>query len=416
MTEIAIIAGVLFVYGLVSRALLKVDVSAPMVFVAAGILFGASVLGLAEMNPVSEVSLVVAEIALVVVLFADASRSNLSGLREDGVLAGRLLAIGMPLTIAVGTAAAAVLLIGVDFWEGAVVAAILAPTDAALGHPVVTSKLVPAKIRETINIEAGLNDGLSIPFLLVFLGLAVDQTSVNPTDSAAFAIQQIGLGALAGIVLGGGGGWLVAKAIGRGAMTWTFERLAMVGLAIGAWAAASAIDGNGFIAAFVAGLAVAKFQPSFGGPILDFAEREGQLLSLVVFFVFGTAAIGYLEPVDFGIVVFALLTLTLVRMGPVAIALTGSGLSRASVSFIGWFGPRGLASIILLLVVIAEEPDLPALDVAIAATTVTVLLSVFLHGVSAGPLSILYGRKVKELPPDAPEFGRTGDTPIRRQG
>lgn len=416
MTEIAIIAGVLFVYGLVSRALLKVDVSAPMVFVAAGILFGASVLGLAEMNPISEVSLVVAEIALVVVLFADASRSNLSGLREDGVLAGRLLAIGMPLTIAVGTAAAAVLLIGVDFWEGAVVAAILAPTDAALGHPVVTSKLVPAKIRETINIEAGLNDGLSIPFLLVFLGLAVDQTSVNPTDSAAFAIQQIGLGALAGIVLGGGGGWLVAKAIGRGAMTWTFERLAMVGLAIGAWAAASAIDGNGFIAAFVAGLAVAKFQPSFGGPILDFAEREGQLLSLVVFFVFGTAAIGYLEPVDFGIVVFALLTLTLVRMGPVAIALTGSGLSRASVSFIGWFGPRGLASIILLLVVIAEEPDLPALDVAIAATTVTVLLSVFLHGVSAGPLSILYGRKVKELPPDAPEFGRTGDTPIRRQG
>lgn len=416
MTEIAIIAGVLFVYGLVSRALLKVDVSAPMVFVAAGILFGASVLGLAEMNPISEVSLVVAEIALVVVLFADASRSNLSGLREDGVLAGRLLAIGMPLTIAVGTAAAAVLLIGVDFWEGAVVAAILAPTDAALGHPVVTSKLVPAKIRETINIEAGLNDGLSIPFLLVFLGLAVDQTSVNPTDSAAFAIQQIGLGALAGIVLGGGGGWLVAKAIGRGAMTWTFERLAMVGLAIGAWAAASAIDGNGFIAAFVAGLAVAKFQPSFGGPILDFAEREGQLLSLVVFFVFGTAAIGYLEPVDFGIVVFALLTLTLVRMGPVAIALTGSGLSRASVSFIGWFGPRGLASIILLLVVIAEEPDLPALDVAIAATTVTVLLSVFLHGVSAGPLSILYGRKVKELPPDAPEFGRAGDTPIRRQG
>lgn len=416
MTEIAIIAGVFFVYGLVSRALLKVDVSAPMVFVAAGILFGTSVLGLAEMNPISEVGLVVAEVALVIVLFADASRSDLSGLREDGVLAGRLLAIGMPLTIAVGTAAAAVLLIGIDFWEGAVVAAILAPTDAALGHPVVTSRLVPAKIRETINIEAGLNDGLSIPFLLVFLGLAVDQSSVNATDSVTFAVEQIGLGALAGLALGGGGGWLVAKAIGRGAMTWTFERLAMVALALGAWALASAIDGNGFIAAFVAGLAVARFQPSFGGPILDFAEREGQLLSLVVFFVFGTAAIGYLEPVTFGVVAFAVLTLTLVRMGPVAIALTGTGLSRASVSFIGWFGPRGLASIILLLVVISEEPELPALDLAIAATTVTVLLSVFLHGVTAGPLSILYGRKVKDLPPDAPEFGPSGDTPVRRQG
>ena len=416
MTEIAIIAGVFFVYGLVSRALLKVDVSAPMVFVAAGILFGSSLLGLAELNPIGNVGLIVAEIALVIVLFADASRSDLSGLRGDGVLAGRLLAIGMPLTIAVGTAAAAVLLIGIDFWEGAVVAAILAPTDAALGHPVVTSKLVPAKIRETINIEAGLNDGLSIPFLLVFLGLAADQSSVSATDSAAFAVEQIGLGALAGLVLGGGGGWLVARAIERGAMTWTFERLAMVALALGAWALASAIDGNGFIAAFVAGLAVARFQPSFGGPILDFAEREGQLLSLVVFFVFGTAAIGYLEPVTFGVVAFAVLTLTLVRMGPVAIALTGTGLSRASVSFIGWFGPRGLASIILLLVVISEEPELPALDLAIAATTVTVLLSVFLHGVTAGPLSILYGRKVKDLPPDAPEFGPSGDTPVRRQG
>ena len=416
MTEIAIIAGLFFLYGLVSRALLKVNVSAPMVFVAAGILFGTSVLGLAELNPIGDVGLIVAEIALVVVLFADASRSDVSGLREDGVLAGRLLAIGMPLTIAVGTAAAAVLLTGIEFWEGAVVAAILAPTDAALGHPVVTSKLVPAKIRETINIEAGLNDGLSIPFLLVFLGLAVDQASVSAPDSAAFAARQIGFGILGGLLIGGGGGWLVGKAIGRGAMTWTFERLAMVALAIGAWAFASAIDGNGFIAAFVAGLAVARFQPSFGGPILDFAEREGQLLSLVVFFVFGTAAIGYLESLTFGIVAFGVLSLTLIRMGPVAIALTGSGLSRASVSFIGWFGPRGLASIILLLVVIAEEPELPALDVAIAATTFTVLLSVFLHGVTAGPLSILYGRKVKELPPDAPEFGPTGDTVIRRQG
>ena len=416
MTEIAIIAAVFFAYGLVSRALLKVDVSAPMVFVAAGILFGTSVLGLAELNPISKIGLVVAELTLVIVLFSDASRSNVSSLRGDSALAGRLLAIAMPLTIAIGVAAAAVLLVGMNFWEGAIVAAILAPTDAALGHPVVTSKLVPEKIRETLNLESGLNDGLSIPFLLVFLGLAAEQVSVRATDAAVFAVQQIGFGTLAGLVIGGGGGWLVSRAIGRGAMTWTFERLAMVALAIGAWAVATAIDGNGFIAAFVAGLAIARFQPSFGGPIIDFADREGQLLSLVVFFVFGTAAIGYLAPLDFGILAFAVLALTLIRMGPVAIALSGTGLSRASISFIGWFGPRGLGSIILLLVVIAEEPDFPALDIAIAATTVTVLLSVFLHGISAGPLSILYSRKVEELPRDAPEFGPVGKSPVRRQG
>ena len=416
MTEIAIIAAVFFAYGLVSRALLKVDVSAPMVFVAAGILFGTSVLGLAELNPISKIGLVVAELTLVIVLFSDASRSNVSSLRGDSALAGRLLVIAMPLTIAIGVAAAAVLLVGMNFWEGAIVAAILAPTDAALGHPVVTSKLVPEKIRETLNLESGLNDGLSIPFLLVFLGLAAEQVSVRATDAAVFAVQQIGFGTLAGLVIGGGGGWLVSRAIGRGAMTWTFERLAMVALAIGAWAVATAIDGNGFIAAFVAGLAIARFQPSFGGPIIDFADREGQLLSLVVFFVFGTAAIGYLAPLDFGILAFAVLALTLIRMGPVAIALSGTGLSRASISFIGWFGPRGLGSIILLLVVIAEEPDFPALDIAIAATTVTVLLSVFLHGISAGPLSILYSRKVEELPRDAPEFGPVGKSPVRRQG
>lgn len=414
MAEIGIIAALFFGYALVSRALLGVNVTAPMVFVAAGMICGPSVLGIATLSPVSDVSLVVAELALVIVLFSDASRASMRGLKDDGVLAGRLLLIGMPLTMVVGTIAAAVLLLGVEFWEGAVIAAILAPTDAALGHAVVTSRFVPTKIRETINIEAGLNDGLAIPFLLVFLGLAVDQTSVSPTDSLSFGVTQIVFGTATGLVVGGGGGWLVNRAIQRGAMTFTFERLSMVALAIAAFVVANVIGGNGFIAAFVAGLAVARFAADFGGPILDFAEREGQLLSLTVFFVFGTSAIAYLEPVTFGIVAFAALSLTLVRMGPVAIALGGSGLSRSSVAFIGWFGPRGLASVILALVVISEEPDLPALDIAIAATTLTVLLSVFLHGVTSRPLSARYGRQVSELPRDAPEFGKADEPPARR--
>lgn len=414
MAEIGIIAALFFGYALVSRALLGVNVTAPMVFVLVGMICGSSVLGIATLSPVSDVSLIVAELALVIVLFSDASRASMKGLRDDGVLAGRLLLIGMPLTMVFGTAAAAVLLVGVEFWEGAVIAAILAPTDAALGHAVVTSRFVPAKIRETINIEAGLNDGLAIPFLLVFLGLAVDQASVSPTDSLSFGVTQIVLGTLAGLVVGGGGGWLVDRAIHRGAMTFTFERLSMVALAIAAFVVAYMIGGNGFIAAFVAGLAVARFAADFGGPILDFAEREGQLLSLTVFFVFGTAAIGFLEPLTFGIVVFAFLALTLLRMGPVAIALAGSGLSRSSVAFIGWFGPRGLASVILALVVISEEPDLPALDIAIAATTLTILLSVFLHGFTSRPLSARYGAKVSELPRDAPEFGAADEPPARR--
>jgi NhaP-type Na+/H+ or K+/H+ antiporter len=374
-----------------------------MVFVAVGILCGPSVLGIANFNPESEAGLLVAEIALVIVLFSDASRSDLGELRSDGALSARLLAIGMPLTMVAGTIAAAVFLLGLEFWEGAVIAAVLAPTDAALGHAVVSSKLVPEKIRQTINVEAGLNDGLSIPFLFLFLGLAVDQASIGAVDWFTFGIEQIAIGAAIGILVGGGGGWLVDQAIHKRAMTHTFQRLSMVALAIGAWALADSLGGNGFIAAFVAGLAVARFRKDFGERMLDFAEREGQLLSLVVFFVFGTAAIGYMGEATWGVIAFAALALTLVRMVPVAVALAGTGLSKGSIAFIGWFGPRGLASIILVLVVVEEEPGLPGLDVVIAATTVTVLASVFLHGISARPLARAYSAHVKTLPDDALE-------------
>ena len=414
MLEIGVISAVFFVYALVSRSLLWANVSAPMVFVGMGILCGPEILGIASFSPESEVGLVVAEIALVIVLFSDASRSNLSELRAEGALSARLLAIGMPLTIMAGTLAAAFFLIGLEFWEAAIVAAVLAPTDAALGHAVVSSRLVPEKIRQTINVEAGLNDGLSIPFLFLFLGLAADQASLDAAGWFTFGVEQILIGVLIGLVVGAGGGWLVDRAVSRKAMTHTFKRLAMVALAVGAWALAGAFDGNGFIAAFVAVLAVALFREDFGIPILDFAEREGQLLSLIVFFVFGTAAIGYMGSVTWGVIAFAVLALTLVRMIPVAVSLAGTGLSRSSVAFIGWFGPRGLASIVLALVVVDEEPGLPALDLIIAATTVTVLASVFLHGFTARPLSRAYSRHVSSLPEGSPELDRTDVAATRR--
>jgi NhaP-type Na+/H+ or K+/H+ antiporter len=409
VVELGVISAVFFAYALVSRALLWANISAPMVFVAVGMICGPSVLGLATFNPESQAGLLVAEVALVVVLFADASRSDLSELRTDGALSARLLTLGMPLTMVAGTLAAAVLLVGLEFWEGAVLAAILAPTDAALGHAVVSSRLVPEKIRQTINVEAGLNDGLSIPFLFLFLGLAVDQASLDAAGWFTFGFEQIGIGLLVGLAVGGGGGWLVDQAVHRRMMTHTFKRLAMVALAIGAWALAGEIGGNGFIASFVAGLAVARFREEFGDEMLGFAEREGQLLSLVVFFVFGTAAIGFLSNATWGVIAFAALSLTLIRMGPVALALSGTGLSRASIAFVGWFGPRGLASIILVLVVVDEEPGLPALDLVIAATAVTVLASVFLHGITARPLTRAYSRAIEHLPPDAIEHSPTDE-------
>lgn len=415
MAEIGAIAGVIFAYGIVSRTLGRYNISGPMIFAAIGIVCGPSVLGIADYRLAGHSGLVIAEIALVVVLFADASRTDLGELRNDATWAGRLLVIGMPLTIMAGTVTAFVLVGGIEFWEAAVLAAVLAPTDAALGHAVVSSTMVPTRIRQTINVEAGLNDGLSIPFLFLFLGLAVDQASLDAAAWFTFGVQQVALGAAVGIVAGGGGGWLVLHAVRRRTITYSYERMVMVAIAVGSWAVADLLGGNGFIAAFVAGLAVSRFAHDFGERILDFAEREGQLLSVIVFFVFGTAAIGFLDAMTWQIAVFVVVALTVNRMVPVGISLVGTHLNRWTVGFIGWFGPRGLASIILILVAVTEEPDLPGLDIVLAAVTATVLSSVLLHGITANPLTRLYSRRVvRGMSAESPELTE-GEVPRPRR-
>jgi NhaP-type Na+/H+ or K+/H+ antiporter len=413
MADIGILAAVIFAYALVSRRLDRASITAPMVIVVAGMLLGPDVLGASDLELTSDTGLLIAEIALVLVLFADAARIDLGALRGGRSLPARLLGIGMPLTIGLGVVAAAVLLGQLEFWEAAIVAAVLAPTDAALGQAVVSSELVPQRIRQALNVESGLNDGLSIPFLYLFVGLAVAEADVTARSWLAFAAEQVGLGTLVGVAAGIVGGSLVKRAIQHRTITSTFEQLAMVALALGAWALASEVGGNGFIAAFTAGLATARITPECGKRILDFSEDEGQLLNLVVFFAFGVSAIGFLDAAGWEVVVYGLLSLTVIRMLPVAISLLGTGLRAGSVAFCAWFGPRGLASIILALVVVEEEPSLPALDVILATMTVTVLASVFAHGLSARPLVRRYSRSIRDAPPTAPEREPAVDMPVR---
>jgi len=387
-------------------------VTAPMVFVAAGIIAGPKVLGIVGLEITSGPGLVVAELALVVVLFSDASRIDLRILRGNANLPARLLAIGMPLTIGAGVLAAALLVADLKFWEGAVLAAILAPTDAALGKAVVSSEVIPQRIRQALNVESGLNDGLSVPFLFLFLALAVEQTT-EAGDWVRFAVEQIGIGAAVGIAAGGIGGWAIDRAVRRDMVTGTFSQLSIFALAVVAWAAAGELDGNGFIAAFVGGLVAGRITPTTGRHILDFAEDEGELLNLAVFFIFGVAALEFLEAVTWEIALFALLSLTVIRMAPVAISLLGAGLRAESIAFIAWFGPRGLASIILALVVVEEEPELPAIDFLLAAMALTVLASVVAHGVTARPLTRVYGRRMSRMAPEAPEMQTHPEIPVR---
>jgi NhaP-type Na+/H+ or K+/H+ antiporter len=414
VVDLAVLAAVVFAFGLVSRRLEGSVLTVPIVFVIAGALLGPAGLGLVKFELDGHAVLLLGEIALALVLFTDAANTNLSSLRQNEGLPLRLLSIGMPLTIALGAAAAVLLLTDLSFWEAAIVGTVLAPTDAALGQPVVSNPRVPLRVRQALNVEAGLNDGLSVPFLALFLTLAVAEDELQPASYwMLFALEQIGLGVLVGIGVGLVGGWLVSLASQRRWMADSFQRLALLALALISWALADLIGGNGFIAAFVGGLAVGPTVERVGGYLIRFTEAEGQLLNLSVFFIFGVLVIGLIGPLGWEVALYALLSLTLIRMLPVALSLLRTHLRGISVLFMGWFGPRGLASIVLGLIVVAEAPLLTGREEIEQVVALTVLCSVLLHGVTAAPLSAAYARRVEVMAAGAPEKQAAAEVPTR---
>ena len=405
MTGLAVLLAVVFLYGLISRRLEGSVVTAPMSFVAAGMVLGPAALGLVNFDLENETVLLVAEFALALLLFTDATRVDLRALGSPPHLPARLLGVGMPLTIVLGAVAAALVLPGLSFWEAAIVAAVLAPTDAALGQAVVSDERVPATVRRSLNVEAGLNDGLSVPFLALFIALALaEEEALTGGRWILFALQQIGFGVLVGALVGASGAWLVREAIRWGWISDTFERLALLALALLAYALAGLTGGNGFIAAFAGGLCAGPFLRGIGERAVGFADAEGQLLNAAVFFTFGAVAIPLLlDEMDLSVAIYAGLSLSVIRMLPVGIALLGTRLRGVSVLFMGWFGPRGLASIILGLVFLEEAASLSASVEISTVVAATVLLSVLLHGLTSSPLSTLYARSAATMSPAAPE-------------
>lgn len=405
MTGLAVLLAVVFLYGLISRRLEGSVVTAPMAFVAAGMVLGLAALGLVNFDLENETVLLVAEFALALLLFTDATRVDLRALGSPPHLPARLLGVGMPLTIVLGAVAAALVLPGLSFWEAAIVAAVLAPTDAALGQAVVSDERVPATVRRSLNVEAGLNDGLSVPFLALFIALALaEEEALTGGRWILFALQQIGFGVLVGALVGASGAWLVREAIRWGWISDTFERLALLALALLAYALAGLAGGNGFIAAFAGGLCAGPFLRGIGERAVGFADAEGQLLNAAVFFTFGAVAIPLLlDEMDLSVALYAGLSLSVIRMLPVGIALLGTRLRGVSVLFMGWFGPRGLASIILGLVFLEEAASLSASVEISTVVAATVLLSVLLHGLTSSPLSTLYARSAATMSPAAPE-------------
>jgi NhaP-type Na+/H+ or K+/H+ antiporter len=389
-SDLAIVAALIFAWGTLSARLERFDVTAPITFVLAGLLLTHGPLAPLGFAPSHELVKGLAEVTLVLVLFSDASGVGLRDLRAEMGLCLRLLGIGLPLTIGLGTLLALALFNGMSIWLALLVGAALAPTDAALGAGVMVNPAVPARIRRLVNVESGLNDGIATPLVLVALAGAGHVAGIGPGE----AVAELALGVLIGAAVGGAGGFLVTAARRRGWVEGGFAGSAILALAVCAYACALALHGNGFIAAFAGGLAFGAIGGRGAERLMPFVEETGALVSLLVWLAFGAVAVvPAFESLTWQNVVYAVLSLTVIRMAPVAVALAGARLGRAAVVFVGWFGPRGLASVVFALLAL-EELGQTAAGHAVAVIALTVLLSVVAHGATAEPLARRYGPKI----------------------
>ena len=381
-------------FAAVSRKLDGTPVTAAIVFTGAGLLLGPSVFGVVDPAPGGETVKLLAEATLAVVLFSDAARIDLRALREQLTVPARLLGIGLPLTIASGFVAALVVFGSLQWPEALLLAVILTPTDAALGQAVVTLPSLPLRVRQSLNVESGLNDGLCVPVFVVVLTVAgADAGLVSDSRAVTVLVDQIGYGVLAGAAAGALGAAVVVLAGPRGFVEGSWLQVVPVAGAALAYSSAAALGGSGFIAAFIGGAMFGAVRRRVGGEVGYLLEELGALLGAATFVVFGAVLLQpALHRFSWEIALYAVLSLTVVRMIPVALALLGTGARPPTVAFLGWFGPRGLASIVFAVIVIETKGALPHESIVLNAVFATIGLSVLAHGLTAFPLARRYAR------------------------
>jgi len=388
---VAIVAVTLLGFAAISGRITGTSITAAMIFTAVGLLVGSEALGLVEMPPAGEAVKLLAEATLALVLFADASRIDVRVLRQELSIPLRLLGIGLPLTLVAGFVMALVVLPDLSWPEALLLAVILAPTDAALGQAVVTLPTLPSRVRQALNVESGLNDGICVPLFWIVLAIAQAKSgAIGDAAGIRLVLEQIGYGTLAGVLAGIAAACVVLIAGGHRYVEGAWLQvipLAAAGLAFGV---ADPIGGSGFIAAFVAGFVFGALRRQGGGEVEYLIEEVGDVLSAVTFIVFGAVLLGpAIGEITWSVAVYTVLSLTVVRLVPVVISMVGTGARGPTLAFLGWFGPRGLASIVFALLVL-EEGGLPHDGLILVTTYITIGLSVLAHGLTAAPLANRY--------------------------
>lgn len=389
---IALVGLLVFAWAATSGALARRNVTGPFVFAVAGYLLANPSWGPVTVDVDTSSIHAIAEVTLALLLFTDAARVNVRELKAEPGLPVRLLGIGLPLSVAAGAAVAA-LVFDLPWGLALFLGAALAPTDAALSVQVINDERIPMRLRRSLNVESGLNDGIVTPIVTVAIAVAASQlgqTSESVSIEFGSALLELGVGVVVGLVLGAMGALVLNRVSQQGWIAPGGRRMAALALALSALAVTLALEGNGFIAAFVAGIAFGALADREAFDVEqtnELPELGGELLALVVWFLFGASLLPIaFEHFDASVAVYALLSLTVVRMLPVALSMLGGGLDRPTTLFLAWFGPRGLASVVFALLAIEElgKTD-PAANGAIAAVTLTVAASILLHGLSTGP-------------------------------
>lgn len=404
--ELAILALLVAGYALMADRLARFSVGPAFVFLVIGIVLSEDVLGRISIEPEAEPIKLLAEATLTLLLFADASTIRVRALQKDARPVALLLVVGLLLTIALGTAGALLLFPGVSVGIALLIGASLAPTDAALGQAVVTDAAVPARVRRLLSVESGLNDGIATPIVFFALALATADAS-GGSGWLSEAFLDLSVGIVVGVVMGAVGGWLLVLADRHRWTSSVSRQLFVLALAGACYLLAVTAGGNGFIAAFIGGLAFGRATRHEEAGAVRFTESQGSLLAIGVWAAFGLALAGnFLTHLgDPAAVVYAVLSLTVIRIVPVGIALVRERFQPLTILFMGWFGPRGLASIVFLVIALEglDHAGVPTGPLP-AAIGWTVLLSVVLHGLTARPLAARYGRRMASLPPGAPEL------------
>lgn len=403
------VALLVLVYAAVSRRLSGSLVGPAMVFVAGGLLVSDEALGWLDTSVGNGSVRLAAEATLTVVLFSDASRIDLAVLRREYAVPLRLLAVGLPLTILAGTLAGVAVLGDLALVELVALAIVLAPTDAALGQAVVTDPRVPSRVRQGLNVESGLNDGICVPLLLIAIAVAeAEEGAIGNGAALRLVVEEIGYGLVGGVVAGALAAAVVRVGVPRGLVDPLWLQAVPVAGAALAYGLAAWMGGSGFIAAFVGGAFYGGLRRGVGGEATELLEGAGNILGAATFVLFGAVMlVPALDDLTAEVVLYALLSLTVVRMGPVALAMLGSRARPPTVTFLGWFGPRGLASIVFA-VILVDEAHLAGERVLLDAIFLTVALSVLLHGLTASPLAARYGAWYAAHPRvDRPAFEST---------